>query len=619
MEVINSEIAKLLNKRVIVECEDCPGQFISNIFVREKKDGNFRMILNLSVLNESVEYKKFKMETLQSIVKLLRPDCFMASLDLKDAYYSVPIAEEHQLYLRFRWNGKLYQFTCFPNGLSSAPRKFTKLLKPVLAHLRLQGFVNAIYIDDTYLQGETETECRENVLATRQLLTRLGFTINLEKSVQEPTQQLRMLGFILDSRSMTVRLTEEKVKNIRTLCQNLIDQRCFTLQTLAEVIGKLCASFPGVEFGPLHYRGLEHLKCSGLKLSRGHYTGKVQLTLQARDDLNWWINHVHFAHKQISHGDPLLSIETDASKNGWGATCNGTSTGGRWDKEEAQLHINGLEMKAAFFGLKCFASSLTNSHVRLFVDNTTTVSYISAMGGMKSAVCNDLAQQIWAWCIERDIWLSVCHIPGKLNVDADQASRQFNDRTEWMLDRSIFSKVTNKLFSPKIDLFASRLNTQLPRFVSWHPDPGAESVDAFMRKWDDSHLYLFPHFSLIGRCLQKVAQDRTPSCLIIAPLWPTQTWFTHLLSMLVDTPVLLPHRNLLTLPGTSKSVAKPMKLQLIACHCSGMQSKVNRFLMTLQSSSSHLGAKEHSNNMGASLRNGQPIVVKGKLMYFKPL
>ena len=123
--IIEKEVQKLLDKGVIEPYLPVQNQYVSNIFIREKKDGSFRTILNLSQLNKSVEYYKFKMETLDSIIKLMRPNCFMASLDLKDAYYSVPIATEDRVFLRFFWGDKLYQYTCFPNGLTSAPRKFT--------------------------------------------------------------------------------------------------------------------------------------------------------------------------------------------------------------------------------------------------------------------------------------------------------------------------------------------------------------------------------------------------------------------------------------------------------------------------------------------------------------
>ena len=78
-------------KGVIVECSELDKQFVSNILT----NGSYCMILNLSKLNLAVQYQKFKMETLDSIINLMRAGCFMASLDLTDAYYSIPIAEEH--------------------------------------------------------------------------------------------------------------------------------------------------------------------------------------------------------------------------------------------------------------------------------------------------------------------------------------------------------------------------------------------------------------------------------------------------------------------------------------------------------------------------------------------
>ena len=123
--VIDTEIDKLLAKGVITPSSHKEGEYISPIFTRAKKDGPFRVILNLKCLNAHVQYHHFKMD---------KPGCFMASIELKDAYYSVPIATADQKYLKFQWRGKMYKYACFPNGLAFCSRKFTKLLKPVYSH-----------------------------------------------------------------------------------------------------------------------------------------------------------------------------------------------------------------------------------------------------------------------------------------------------------------------------------------------------------------------------------------------------------------------------------------------------------------------------------------------------
>lgn len=106
------------------------------------------------------------METLIDAIRLMTPNCFMGSVDLKDAYYYVPIAKTHQKFLNFKWDNSLYAFTCFPNGLASCPRKFTKLVKPVYSVLRQLGHLSSPYIDDSYLQGEDYDSCLANIIDT---------------------------------------------------------------------------------------------------------------------------------------------------------------------------------------------------------------------------------------------------------------------------------------------------------------------------------------------------------------------------------------------------------------------------------------------------------------------
>ena len=84
--LVRDEVAKLLDKGVIVGSSHEPDELISNIFLRKKKDGTYRMILNLKQLNEFIVYRHFKMDSLQAATELMKPGCFMASIDLKDAY-----------------------------------------------------------------------------------------------------------------------------------------------------------------------------------------------------------------------------------------------------------------------------------------------------------------------------------------------------------------------------------------------------------------------------------------------------------------------------------------------------------------------------------------------------
>ena len=136
-DIITSLLNKFENKGVVVKTEHEKGEILSNIFIRPKADGSYRLILNLSRLNEHVDKITFKMETLKSALQMISKGCYFAKIDLKDAFYSISINDAYRKYLKFEWQGKLYQFTCLPNGLRTASRIFTKALKPVLLNVRL--------------------------------------------------------------------------------------------------------------------------------------------------------------------------------------------------------------------------------------------------------------------------------------------------------------------------------------------------------------------------------------------------------------------------------------------------------------------------------------------------
>ena len=92
--------------------------------------------------------------------------------------------------------------------------------------------------------------------------------------------------------------------------------------------------------------------------------------------------------------------------------------GGRWTDAETTNHINILELQAAFFALKAFCHTTCNTHVQSQIDNTTAVAYITNMGGSTSTQLNNLAKEMWTWCINKNIWVSAVHIAGKLNTSA---------------------------------------------------------------------------------------------------------------------------------------------------------------------------------------------------------
>ena len=120
-----------------------------------------------------------------------------------------------------------------PNGYSDAMRVFTKVLKPAFSYLREIEYVSVVYIDDSYLQDETFEECLQNITKTVRLLQSLGFTIHPEKSVLKPTQKLTFLGFVLNSKTMTLTLTDAKKEKIIKLGEGIINRQYIAIKELA--------------------------------------------------------------------------------------------------------------------------------------------------------------------------------------------------------------------------------------------------------------------------------------------------------------------------------------------------------------------------------------------------
>lgn len=86
---------------------------------------------------------------------------------------------------------------------------------------------------------------------------------------------------------------------------------------------------------------------------------------------------------------------------------------------------------------------------------------------------------------------SAAHLPGSKNFEANFESRNQNEDTEWSLDKKNFQRVTNCFGQPDIDLFASRLNHQIPVYGSYKPDLNAKFVDAFSEHWGTNFSYMF--------------------------------------------------------------------------------------------------------------------------------
>lgn len=565
--MLSGEIQRLLSVGAIKECPSRAGQFISGIFLIPKSDGSHRLILNLKNLNKFIRTEHFKMENHKVAINLISEQAYLASLDLKDAYFLVPIANRHRRYLRFRFLGKTYEYKCLPFGLSTAPFVFTKLMKPLLSHLRGRGFISVLYIDDFLLIGQTYEDCLENIRETRRLLQEVGFVVNEKKSVLVPCQEIKYLGFIFNSVWMSMSLPREKQRNILASIRGVENKTNQTIQEFAKLVGKLIAACPAVKYGWAYTKSCERAKFLALERSGGSYKGEFTLSAEVREELSWWKAHT-FGKTSLRPRNFTLEIFSDSSRSGWGLACGNSTAHGFWSEAEKACHINFLELLAAFFGLKCFARDRSSCDILLRIDNTTAISYINRMGSVQFPHLNSLTKQMWQWCEQRDLFIFASYIESNRNIDADRESRRLDDETEFGLADGAFQKICSHLRTPGFDLFATRNNAKCERFASWFRDPEAEIVDAFTISWADINFYAFPPFSLITRVLRKIISDRAEG-VVVAPFWPGQPWYPIFRSLIIKGPLIFSPNPKLLLSVDRKPHLLHQKLSLAAGLLSG--------------------------------------------------
>lgn len=541
-------IENLIEKGAIKTCNFAPDQFLSSYFLVPKPDGSMRFILNLKDLNSFIDTEHFKLEDVRTASNLITKDCFMAVLDLKDAYLSIPIHASSRKYLRFTFDNKIYEFVTLPFGLNTAPFVFTKVMKPILSNLRKLGLLSVAYLDDLLLLGESERTCCKNLKITEKLVTTLGFLINNEKSRKVPSQRVNYLGFTLDSRNLSIELTERRKTEISAAITCFIRKKRPSIEEFASIIGKIVATCQASTYGWLYTKLLEREKTLLLRTHHYNYKSLVTISDEALVDLKWWKDNIGKNYKRLNKITSYhKTIYTDASKTGWGATDGCNKAWGHWNESEISYHINYLELLAIKKALLQLSPNDSNINILLRVDNTTAIAYINKMGGVQYLNLLKLSRSIWRWAESRQIFLFASYIKSKDNTVADSLSRIQNLDTEWALTKATFTQVVQRFGYPEVDLFASYCNAKCEIYVSRYPEQQAFQIDAFTINWKNFFFYAFPPFSIVLKTLRKIEEDGARG-IIIVPDWPNQPWYPLFHKMLIQDPLYLQNNNMLSCP-----------------------------------------------------------------------
>ena len=540
---LRQEVEAMLAKGALEIARDPGPGFYSRLFLVEKATGGWRPVIDLSHLNDFVQLTPFKMETVASVLLSVREGDFLASLDLKDAYFQIPIHGSSRKLLRFMSEGTVYQFKALCFGLSTAPQVFTRVFAAVSAWAHSRGIRLLRYLDDWLVLSSSEKKAKESIRELFSLCRTLGIVINEKKSDLVPSQSAKYLGMTIDTGAGKVFLSLARVEKFLTVAERFCSMQSPPAQLWQVILGHLASLERLVPHGRLRMRSLQwHLKM--------HWSPEsdppslpVALPEEARRDLSWWMVRDHLL-VGVRFGTPApdLHLYSDASSSEWGAHLLDQNVSGVWSAQEKLLHINLLEMKALFLGLQAFQEDVAGHHVTVMCDNSTVVAYVNKQGGTVSRSLCLLTSRLLRWTESFDVHLDARYLPGESNVLADVLSRRGQVvGTEWSLHPQVARALLRAWGNPSIDLFATCLNAKLPLYCSLVPDPQAVFEDAFRHPWDDLDLYAFPPFPLVGRVIARVQESSRVAMTLVAPLWPEKEWFADLLLLLTQPPLALPY------------------------------------------------------------------------------
>lgn len=409
-----------------------PPVIISPLGVIPKPDGGVRLIHDCSrpqglSVNDYVSNKdKHKYSSVDSASKLVHKGCYMAKVDLKSAYRSVPISTKSQLVTGIRWefpDKTRYFYDCkLPFGSSLAPGIFHRLSQAVVRMMSRRGF-NCIvaYLDDFFICAPSREECASIMGTLIRLLRKLGFMINWKKVI-DPTQSITFLGIEISSIDMQLCLPGDKLGQIKEELAKFKLRKRASKKQLQSLIGKLNWASSVVYGGRVFLRRLINAMNS-LK----HSSHKLRISQHMSQDLHWWHSFmVHFNGKSLLLDKvPVTAVYTDACSAGAGGHWGYSWFYLNWEvdcPDALNLHINEQEVLAVAFAAHYWAHHWANKRILIFSDNAVTVSALNKGTSRNNTVMRFLRYMFWL-SAKYNFHITARHIKGTHNDRADTISR----------------------------------------------------------------------------------------------------------------------------------------------------------------------------------------------------
>lgn len=524
-QVLEEECDRLLNLGVLEQIPRDSIFYSNHIFYKVKPDGKIRLIFDMKNLNTLIRKPTFSMLKSKSIFPYLHLHKWAGKLDLKDAYWHVPLHPSAQKYLTFKLGRRKFKWKVVPFGLKTAPYIFSKIMSTVVKYIRKKyNIIIFNYLDDILILAEEFHKCESHIKKVIKILENLGWCISFNKSVIRPVQDIGFLGVQYDLINKTMRPMDKNIdkciKMVKTT-SNLI--KC-DLKIYQSLIGSLNFCSYYTPFGRLHIKPLHRY--------HGYFSqGYRTIPPSFKTFLKAWERPDMYTEINIPKSSIDLDLFTDASNLGWGgalvSTDNICFTNGTWSQHEEILHINIKELLACIHSIKHFKDKLRDKVVLIHIDSKVTKAWISKQGSIRNQLAHDYISELILLKRKHNIQIHTRWIRGKNNRIADSLSRDFSPiHPETTLNEQFYKQICTEMnFFPKIDLFSNGFNSKCTNFCSSIPHAKSISNDALSISWKNLHLlYAFPPGFLLHKVAFKIYSECRNNMLFCSIAQGTEPW-----------------------------------------------------------------------------------------------
>ncbi len=562
MQVVRSIMADMIAKKVVKVVQKKP-HCVSPLGLVTKKngDGKWRLVWDGSRhVNNHLESCKVRLSHLNKALEMTRKGDLQIIFDLTSAYYHVKVHPEQTQFLGAAFEDEQGQvvwveYQCLPFGLSTAVHAITKVFKPILAHLHEKAIRASIFIDDGRVLADNEEEAERIRIVVYNVIAQAGWAIAKNKSdaKNQAARKKRYLGFDIDTANMQVQVSTEKLKQLESMMDQVLQTQSVNVKVLASLLGKVVSLEPshamltrvstraGYELLAMHTekygwkgslvqspdfkRELTFFKDNmwsgnGACIKNSMTAIRLETILPQPIAMSSWIpNHERSAQMLVSDASQFKAFAYGI------ADLQGFQLEMKFDQGQEHQSSTARELWALLFSLRHW--KVTNQllqSVVYWITDSRSASICVEKGSRKREV-QTLVFEVATICKELKIQIVPIHLRREdpRIEQADEGSKTANT-DNWSIDEASFQEL-QATYNFDYDLFASYDNAKVSNYCSQYYQAAASNLEAWSLDWEKlGMMWVCPPVSELINVAKRITTSRCRGVLCM-PLWKTATYY----------------------------------------------------------------------------------------------